>query len=271
MSNIPAREKFENEFLAFKSQLDSYLLRICGNREDAEDISQNAYLKAVHNLQNFLGRSSLKTWVFTIATNLARDHFRARQRWSVNCQDNAREDAFAHPERIDKMKEINTASPAGAFEIREHVDFCFTCMAKTLTLRQQVCVILKDIYEFTLAEIMDITQLPEGKVKHSIADGRQILKTIFQKKCALVSKKGVCYQCSELNDILNPEQDRQMEILKLKMHKEAQRRTSKDHLYRLRTELIKSIDPLQSAGTDLHSYFLTLMPSYSDEAVNTKK
>lgn len=271
MSSIPTREKFENEFLTFKPQLDSYLLRICGNREDAEDISHNAYVKAATNLQNFLGKSAIKTWVFTIATNLARDHFRARQRWSVHCQDNAREDAFAHPERIDKMKEINTASPAGAFEIREHIDFCFTCMAKTLTLRQQVCVILKDIYDFTLAEIMDITQLSEGKVKHSITDGRQILKTIFQKKCALVSKKGVCYQCSELNDILNPGQDSQKENLKLKMFNEAQRNTSTDHLYRLRTELIRSIDPLHCTGTDLHSYFLTLMPSYSDTEVNTKK
>ena len=265
MKNKITQEEFEKTFLGFRSHLNSYLLRITGNRQDAEDIAQSTYIKAVHHLNNFLGKSSLKSWVFTIATNLVRDHQRARQRWTANCQENARTDAYAHPELITAMKNVSTNSIAGDFEIMEHIDFCFTCMAKTLTIEQQISLILKDIYGFTMAEIGEITKLSEGKIKHSLVDARKTLIHIFQHKCAFVSKKGTCHQCTELNQIFNPLQDTQQEALKIKINRERQKGIKKEHLYRLRVELVKAIDPLKSQGTDLHSYFLDLMPNYCDD------
>ena len=267
MSNQITKEKFEEAFVAFSPQLHSYLLRIAGNAQDAEDIAHDAYLKALKNLDNFLGKSSIKTWIFTIATNLLRDHQRARKRWSASCQENARYDAYAHPSRVDKMKEISVKSAAGAFVLKEHIDFCFTCMAKTLSIEQQIALILKDIYEFTMVEIMEITRLTEGKVKHAIADSRKIMIEIFEDKCTLVSKKGVCFQCSELNSIFNPRQNAQLEIQRLKMKKGSEKKNSKEHLFRLRTDLVKAIDPLNCQGTDLHNYFLELMPQYCDQIV----
>jgi len=265
MAGNISKRQFEEEFLSFRPQLASYLLRLSGNRDDAEDLVQNAYLKAIKHLDNFLGKSSIKTWVFTIATNLARDHHRARKRWSVNCQDNARYDAYAHPERIDHMKKVSANSVAGAYELKEHIDFCFTCMAKTLSIEQQVVVILKDVYYFKMREIVEITQLSEGKVKHALADGRRTLMRIFERKCALVSKKGACHQCSELNNIFNPRQNAQEEVQRLRMKKEADQGATRAHLFRLRTELVQAIDPLQAEGADLHSFFLELMPQYCDD------
>ncbi len=265
-----SKERFEEEFLSFHPQLRSYLLRLTGNKEDAEDIAHNTYLKAVRNLDNFLGKSSVKTWVFTIATNLVRDHFRARKRWTENCQENARYDAFAHPERIDTMKKVSANSVAGKYELKEHIDFCFTCMAKTLSIEQQLAVILKDVYHFKVKEIMDISQLSEGKVKHALKDGRKMLMKIFDQKCALVSKKGVCYQCSELNNILNPQQKTQEQVQKLRMKQEAEKGAPRSYLYELRTELVRAIDPLNAQGSDLHAYFLKLMPQYCDEIFKDK-
>ena len=141
-------------------------------------------------------------------------------------------------------------------------------MAKTLSIEQQIALILKDVYDFTMQEIMEIAQLTEGKVKHAIADARKIMIKIFENKCSLVSKKGVCFQCSELNNIFNPLQKAQSEILQLKMKKERDRKASKETLYQLRVELVKAIDPLHCQGTDLHNYFLSLMPQYCDKIVN---
>lgn len=264
MPGFVTRAKFEKEFLAFKPQLNSYLLRISGSRDDAEDISHDAYLKALQHLESFLGNSSIKTWVFTIATNLVRDHQRARKRWTTSCQDNARSDAFNHPERVETMQEISANSVAGAFDVREHIDFCFTCMAKTLTIEQQIAVILADVYDFTIAEIMEVAGLSEGKVKHALVDARQMLTRIFDVKCAFVSKKGACYQCTELNNIFNPLQQKQEEIQKIKMIRDFENSAGKEQLYQLRTELVKSIDPLDRVGSDLHAYFLSLMPQYCD-------
>jgi len=257
-------EEFHSSFLSFQRELKSYLLRILGNKQDAEDLAQDAYIKASQKLSTFKGNSTVKTWVFSIATNLSRDHFRGRKRWSTSCMTNAADHAKATPEVMHKMIDVSEKSPAGKMEIKEHIDFCFTCMGKTLPIDNQIALILKDIYGFKVTEIMMIMHLSEGKVKHAIADARNSLINIFDNKCALVSKKGACYQCSELNGILNPKQNQQEELMKIKMVKEFESGQSNNHLYEMRAMLVKSIDPLNAAGSDLHNYFLDLMPEYSE-------
>ena len=258
-------KQFQDEFLVIKKDLASYIFRITGHLQDTEDLVQDTYLRAAKSINTFQGKSSLKTWLFTIATNITRDHFRAKKRWSTNCMNNASDDANKHPELIDKFISIHRGeSIPGKFEIREHINFCFTCMAKTLPIEQQVAIILKDVYGFKISEIIEILGLSEGKTKHAIKGGREMLINIFENKCALVSKQGVCYQCSELNGILNPKQDQQQELLKIKMVREANKGRTKEDLYKLRTELVKNIDPLNAQSTNLHVYFLSLMPHYSD-------
>ena len=75
------------EFEASRGQLKSYLLRMTASVEDTEDILQDTYIKASEKLATFKGDSSLKTWLFTIASNLAKDHLRARKRWPENVTD----------------------------------------------------------------------------------------------------------------------------------------------------------------------------------------
>jgi RNA polymerase sigma-70 factor, ECF subfamily len=256
---------FQEEFLALKKDLSSFIFRITGHLQDTEDLLQDTYLRAAKSIHTFQGKSSLKTWVFTIATNITKDHFRGKKRWTTNCMINASDDAKNNPELMEKMINISKGgNEAGKFEIKEHINFCFTCMAKTLPVEQQVAVILKDVYGFKISEITVILGLSEGKVKHAISGGRETLLDIFEHKCALVSKKGVCYQCSELNGILNPKQDQQKELMKIKMVRDANKGKTKEELYKLRAELVKNIDPLHSNSTHLHTYFLSLMPHYSE-------
>ncbi len=63
----------ENDFLALHGQLKSYLYRLSANREDAEDLLQDTYIRVKQKMDTFERKSSFKTWVFTIATNLAKD------------------------------------------------------------------------------------------------------------------------------------------------------------------------------------------------------
>ncbi len=258
------QQSFHVEFNSFQAELKSYLLRITGSREDAEDFAHDTYIKACNKIDTFKGNSSIKTWVFSIATNLTRDHFRSKKRWSVSCQDNAREDALENPEIMQRLIDVGERSNASKFEIKEHIDFCFTCIAKTLPTHQQLGLILKDVYNFKVHEITQIMDMTEGKVKHAIADARNTLTRIFEKRCALVNKGGACHQCSELNGILNPKQNQQERLLQLNLKKEAEAGQSADRLLELRLELVRGIDPLNAAGTDLHSFFLELMPDYSE-------
>ena len=262
MSQAKLVETLEREFIDFRDQLSSYILRLTGNYEDTKDILQESYYKALKNLDHYQGRSPIKSWVFSIATNLVRDHFRGRERWHTVTPDLAKEDADDNPSLIQRYLDVYSTD-SGAFEIKEHIDFCFTCMAKTLPVEQQIALILKDIYQFKQHEIMLIMNLSEGKVKHAIANARATMTTIFEKKCALINKNGACHQCSELNGILNPKQKRQSELMKIKMYEESKKGKSSKHLYKLRTALIRQIDPLNNNSTNLHNYFLSLMPHYS--------
>ena len=74
-------ELLNTEYEKSIGQLRSYLVRITASVKDAEDIAHDTYIKAVDKLSTFRGESSLKTWLFAIASNLARDNARAQQRW----------------------------------------------------------------------------------------------------------------------------------------------------------------------------------------------
>ena len=255
---------FEERFLRIRPQLVSFLFRITTNRQDAEDLALDTYLKALDKRAGFAGKSSLKTWIFAIATNLARDHFRVRHRWREDAQDRCRTATQASPEKVATMREIVACSPVNRYEFKEHIDYCFTCLAKTLAIEQQLVLILKDVYGFRVSEIMEILQLTEGKVKHALAQGRRTMIDIFDRRCVLVSKQGVCYQCSEINGFVNPRQAEQEAAVRSTLVQEADAGASKEHLFALRTALIRGIDPLHAPGAALHAYLLKLVGDTED-------
>ena len=70
-------DQLTGEFETFQRELKSFLLRMTASVQDAEDIVQETYLKAHSRIDTFRGESSLKTWMFSIASNLARDLLKA--------------------------------------------------------------------------------------------------------------------------------------------------------------------------------------------------
>lgn len=255
---------YEAEFMAFQNDLKSFIYRLVTNQQDTEDLAQETYIKAFKNLDTFKGNASFKTWVFAIANNLAKDFLKSKARWKEYYQDRCRTATYASREIQQSMGEIAQNSPQGKFIMKEHIDYCFTCFSKTLLLEAQVCLILKEIYAFKIKEIAQITGLTIDKIKHALANSRKTLKRIYEDKCALISKNGVCHQCSELNGMFNPKQNAEEEALKLKMVKERDK-CNFDQLLDIRLKLVAAIDPLTAEGFDLHNYMLENLPSHGGE------
>jgi len=242
---------FQTLFAEFQKQLKSYLYRLLTDRNDVEDITQDTFIKAFTNISTFNQDSSLKTWVFKIATNLAYDHLRKVKRWQPDAQDRGADLAINTEEVRLAFWKVHDNSNAGAYEMREHIDFCFTCISKTLPIENQVALILKDIYDFQIKEICLILGKTEGVIKHLLIDARAVMTDIFEHRCALINKNGVCHQCSHINEIFNPKHDQQEQLMKLDLVK-GSKKYNRDELFALRTLLVKAIDPLNAAGTDLH-------------------
>jgi RNA polymerase sigma-70 factor (ECF subfamily) len=248
-------EQLAKEFEHSGAQLKSYILRITASVADAEDIVHDTFIKAREKLDTFRGQSSLKTWVFAIASNLAKDNLRARKRWVENVTDITKDAALSDSQFFREAMQIRTSSLQGQFEIKEHIAFCFTCIAKSLPLEQQISILLKEVYEFKVSEITQILDTTEAMIKYYLHTGRSKMITIFEGRCALINKQGVCHQCSELNGIFNPKQKFQEEVVKIDMAREAEK-AGKEHLFDLRMKVVKGIDPFKSNAAELQLHHL---------------
>jgi RNA polymerase sigma-70 factor, ECF subfamily len=246
---------FQTLFGEFQNQLKSYLYRLLADRNDVDDLTHDTFIRAFDKISTFNQDSSLKTWVFRIATNLTYDHLRKLKRWPTDAQDQGAILAIGTEEIGQAFRIVHQTSNAGAYEMKEHIDFCFTCISKTLPIENQVALILKDIYDFPVKDICLILEKTEGVVKHLLNDARDTMTEIFDNRCALINKKGTCDQCSQLNGIFNPKQDQQEQRMKLELVK-ASAKFDRAQLFELRTTLVKGIDPLHSSGTDLHDIIL---------------
>ena len=254
-------------FSEFQPQLKSYIYRLMANRNEMEDLVQDVFILAFENVKSFKGEASLKSWVFTIATHEAFKVLKKKKRWREDTLLLVRDFAHRHDPIMESLERTHREDPFGKFEIKEHIDYCFTCLSRTLPLEQQVALILKDVYDFDVKETAQIMDKTPGVVKHLLHDARKMMVTVFDNQCALVSGTGACHQCSRLSGKFNPKQNAQEELMKIKLVQEA-RNQDKEKLYQLRMELVKAIDPLHGEGVNLHEVLLGIHHTVNDVAAN---
>jgi len=256
------------EFETFHGELKSFLLRMTASIQDAEDILQDTYIKAHTKMDTFRGESSLKTWIFSIASNLARDLLRSKKRWPETVTDICREEVLGNRQFLQEAMQIRETSPQGKFEIKEHIAFCFTCVSKSLPLEQHLALLLKEVYGFKVNEIAQIMDQTEAMVKYYLHVSRHRMIEIFDHRCSLINKQGICHQCTELNGIFNPKQKAQEELVKIEMARDAENK-SKAELFDLRMKILQELDPFESGAAELQLHHLEhnqqVMEKYLEE------
>jgi RNA polymerase sigma-70 factor, ECF subfamily len=261
-------DELSTQFPTFQRELKSFLLRITASVQDADDIVQETYLKAHSKLDTFRGESSLKTWVFSIAANLARDLLKSKKRWPENVTDICKDAALGNRQFFQEAMHIRQTSPQGNFEIKEHIAFCFTCVSKSLPLERHLVLLLKEVYGFKVKEISQILQMTDAMVKYHLHVSRSKMIEIFDHRCSLINKQGICHQCTELNGIFNPKQKAQEELVKIEMAREAENK-SKEELFDLRMKILQELDPFESGAAELQLHHLEhnrqVMKKYLEE------
>lgn len=260
---------YTKEFLKLKNELHSFIFRLLANRHDTEDVVQETYIKVHMSIDTFKGLSSFKTWVFSIAVNLAKNHLSQQKRWLEKTQDYGSTLHRQSPEHMQTLVNVFNTTSERNYEIKEHIAYCFICINKTLVPKQQICLLLKEVYEFNVSEIMQITGLSEGVVKHAIADARKSMVRIFDGRCSFVSKDGMCHQCTSLKEAFNPEQNAHIQANKLKLVKDGDD-PDKSHLLDLRFELIKGINPLTAPNAIVNIFMLENAETWVRQAKEKK-
>jgi len=251
-------DAFAQLVLRHQGTIKSYLYRLTACREDAEDLAQEVWIQSFTRLGTVEGRSSVRTWLFAIATLVAMEHHRVRARWPVDAQEKAKALAAADPEIPGILRRTHWESPRARYEMREHVDFCFTCIMKTLPLDEHIALMLCDIYAFTAHEAAEVLGRSVEVVAPLLHEARTAMRHIFEQRCSLINQQGGCHQCTELNSLFNPHQAEPQELAKLDLVQAAQEPANQD-LFELRTALVHSIDPLNAAGTNLHEVMMRVV------------
>jgi RNA polymerase sigma-70 factor (ECF subfamily) len=251
-------DAFAQLVLRHQGLLKSYLYRLTACREDAEDLAQEVWIQSFTHLGSFDGHGSVRAWLMAVATQVARAHPRVKARWPVEAQDKARALAAADPEIPEILRRTNWASPRARYEMREHVDFCFTCIMKTLPLDEHIALMLCDLYAFTADQAAEVLRRSIDAVASLLHEARTAMRQVFEQRCSLINPQGACRQCAELNGLFNPHQAESQELAKLDLVRAAQEPTGHD-LAAIRTALVYSIDPLNAVGTNLHEVMMRVV------------
>ena len=165
-----ARAAFEAEALDAVDSLYRTALRLTRSPADAEDLVQETYLKAFRAADSFEPGTNLRAWLFTILHNTARN--RARDR--------AREAVTADSETVEQAADLlTTGLGAGATPeallLRDALTPELQAAIDALPDAFREAVWLRDVEEFTYAEIAAMLHIPVGTVMSRISRGRRML------------------------------------------------------------------------------------------------
>ncbi len=148
-------------------------LSILENEADAEEVAQEAILKAFRNLSGFRQQSSFRTWLTTITVNEARMRLRKDRRCRFESLDEPYQDDDGEdiPKDIPDVREI----PLQAVE-RKQVRKVIAKALLSLPLKSRGVVVLRDIKHFSIAETAKILGISESSVKTRLLRGRLRLR-----------------------------------------------------------------------------------------------
>ncbi len=170
------REAFGRLVAEHQDRVFNACWRICGNRADAEDLTQEAFVRALQSIDRFGGRSRFYTWVFRIAMNLAISAQRKRKR--SPCYSLDQDPSGGPPDGSGTLAgrlPSADAPPDRQAGDREQEALVLKALAG-LEEDQRVVVILRDLESFGYEDIAEIQDIPPGTVKLRLHRGRLALR-----------------------------------------------------------------------------------------------
>lgn len=157
-------DAFDRLVGVYQDRIYQLAYRITGNREDAWDAAQEAFVKAYRSLRSFRGAAAFSSWLHRIAVNAALDIVRRRKEHSEDPLDEAAMGSGHDPgdevERKDVHRRIHRAIAA-------------------LPVDHRVVVVLRDIQGLAYDEIAKVLQVPIGTVRSRLRRGRETLRVML--------------------------------------------------------------------------------------------
>jgi RNA polymerase sigma-70 factor (ECF subfamily) len=164
------RAEFAKLMNSHSSQVYRIALKMLNNPQDAEDVLQNTFLKAMQNITGFEGRSSVSTWLFRIATNESLMMIRKR-RPEVDIAEPVDDESIHSPIQLIDW----CCLPESEFlsnEVKMELDKAMQGLTETL----RIVFILRDIEHLSIYETSQVLNITETAVKTRLLRARLYLR-----------------------------------------------------------------------------------------------
>jgi RNA polymerase sigma-70 factor (ECF subfamily) len=175
------------ELEAHRRELTGYCYRMLGSAFDAEDAVQDTMIRALRAADRFEGRSSVRSWLYRIATNVCLDMVRGRRRRAIPVElgpsrppveealtDVLPDGAWISPIADERVLPVE-ADPADVAELRESVRLAFVAALQHLPARQRAVLILCDVLRWQAAEVAGLLDTSVAAVNSALQRARGTL------------------------------------------------------------------------------------------------
>lgn len=171
---------FDEIVRRYKDRVYNVVYRFLGNHEDALDIAQEAFVRAYRGIDTFQGNAKLSTWLFAIASNLARNHLRDRGRKGRN-KGVSIEALEASAPDVAQAATATRETPrllAEAAELRQGLEGCLAMLPESFRMP----FVLRTFEGLSYEEIASSLECPRGTVKSRLNQARRRLGECLRKR-----------------------------------------------------------------------------------------
>jgi RNA polymerase sigma-70 factor, ECF subfamily len=176
---------FERLIAPYRGELQAHAYRMLGSLHDAEDAMQEAMLRAWRGIGRFEGRSSLRSWLYTITTNASLRLIERRPKRVLPIEYGPPADpheptgrplvesVWVEPFPDDRLAAGAVSSPEARYEQRESVELAFTAALQHLPGRQRAALILTDVLGFSPAEVAEALDQSPASIYSALQRARK--------------------------------------------------------------------------------------------------
>jgi RNA polymerase sigma-70 factor (ECF subfamily) len=194
-SSVPEQDAFARLVEPYRRELHAHCYRMLASVHDAEDALQEVMLRAWRGLDRFEGRSSLRSWLYTIATNTCLNVIARRPKRmlpldygpSIDVQEGLGqplvESVWVEPYPDERLGvEDGLAAPEARYERRESVELAFIAAVQHLPATQRAVLILRDVLGFSAREVAESLDTTVASVNSALQRARKTIDERFPER-----------------------------------------------------------------------------------------
>lgn len=169
-------DSFRHIVARYKNPLTNFVYRFVGNYDDCDDVVQETFVRVFRNKHSYTPQAKFSTWIYTIASNLAKSRLRQRDRHRIlSLSFLSSSDEGEHQMEIPDLRyaaDRQADSALKQVQIQKALN--------TISPKYREVVVLRDIQELSYDEIAKVTGLNLGTVKSRIKRGRTMLQKLLK-------------------------------------------------------------------------------------------